>query len=338
MTRLLALPERPTALFVCNDMMAMGVISAAHQAGLVIPRDLSIVGYDNVALAQFMSPRSPRSINRKRSWAVSPSPGSGTHQRRAHRKPHDHRGSGPGDQTLLRSLFLTGQQTSLSVSKQQKAAMSRPSVYCLLDIGPETAQATTQLSLRSSLAAPLPGEPGAAAPAPLPTAGAAPRTRRVLAASSELASPLAAVRGAAAKLAQRQHAATLAHLLKQGGIRYQHRQCQDQPPCGKGAGSPAEGQLGRLMKPYQQGATAWLFCQPSCHHGPKDTTLLHPAHVTGLLTHLPAQADRRHRHALLVSSSPRRGSPGGRGGPRQPFPQLQCSCRWAMWRSAFIAL
>ncbi|WP_412840359.1 substrate-binding domain-containing protein, partial [Aeromonas dhakensis] len=56
MTRLLALPERPTALFVCNDMMAMGAISAAHQAGLVIPRDLSIVGYDNVALAEFMSP------------------------------------------------------------------------------------------------------------------------------------------------------------------------------------------------------------------------------------------------------------------------------------------
>lgn len=56
MTRLLALPECPTALFVCNDMMAMGAISAAHQAGLVIPRDLSIVGYDNVALAEFMSP------------------------------------------------------------------------------------------------------------------------------------------------------------------------------------------------------------------------------------------------------------------------------------------
>ena len=56
MIRLLALPERPTALFVCNDMMAMGAISAAHQAGLVIPRDISIVGYDNVALAEFMSP------------------------------------------------------------------------------------------------------------------------------------------------------------------------------------------------------------------------------------------------------------------------------------------
>jgi len=37
-------------------MMAMGVISAAHQAGLVIPRDLSLVGYDNVALAEFMCP------------------------------------------------------------------------------------------------------------------------------------------------------------------------------------------------------------------------------------------------------------------------------------------
>ncbi|MNE59336.1 HTH-type transcriptional repressor PurR [compost metagenome] len=56
MLRLLAMPERPSALFVCNDMMAMGVISAAHRAGLVIPRDLSLVGYDNVALAQYMSP------------------------------------------------------------------------------------------------------------------------------------------------------------------------------------------------------------------------------------------------------------------------------------------
>ncbi|MCH7372510.1 MULTISPECIES: substrate-binding domain-containing protein [Aeromonas] len=56
MLHLLALPTRPSALFVCNDMMAMGVISAAHRAGLAIPRDLSLVGYDNVALAQYMSP------------------------------------------------------------------------------------------------------------------------------------------------------------------------------------------------------------------------------------------------------------------------------------------
>lgn len=56
MVRLLSQPSRPSALFVCNDMMAMGVISAAHQAGLSIPADLSLVGYDNVALAQYMSP------------------------------------------------------------------------------------------------------------------------------------------------------------------------------------------------------------------------------------------------------------------------------------------
>ncbi|MDO2948504.1 substrate-binding domain-containing protein [Aeromonas simiae] len=56
MRSLLALSERPTALFVCNDMMAMGAISAATEAGLRIPEDLSIIGYDNVALAEYMSP------------------------------------------------------------------------------------------------------------------------------------------------------------------------------------------------------------------------------------------------------------------------------------------
>ena len=56
MQRLLAQPKRPSALFIFNDMMAMGAISAAHQAGLNIPQDISIVGYDNVALAQYLSP------------------------------------------------------------------------------------------------------------------------------------------------------------------------------------------------------------------------------------------------------------------------------------------
>ncbi|MBZ6072093.1 substrate-binding domain-containing protein [Aeromonas schubertii] len=56
MQSLLALPERPTALFVCNDMMAMGAVSAATEAGLRIPEDLSIIGYDNVELAEYLSP------------------------------------------------------------------------------------------------------------------------------------------------------------------------------------------------------------------------------------------------------------------------------------------
>lgn len=47
--RLLALPEerRPTALFCFNDRMAAGAYTAARHLGLEIPRDLSIVGYDD---------------------------------------------------------------------------------------------------------------------------------------------------------------------------------------------------------------------------------------------------------------------------------------------------
>lgn len=47
--RLLALPEdqRPTAIFCFNDRLAMGAYTAAHHLGLEIPRDLSIVGYDD---------------------------------------------------------------------------------------------------------------------------------------------------------------------------------------------------------------------------------------------------------------------------------------------------
>jgi LacI family transcriptional regulator len=45
---LLALADRPTALFCFNDIMAMGAYRAAQETGLSIPRDLSVVGYDNL--------------------------------------------------------------------------------------------------------------------------------------------------------------------------------------------------------------------------------------------------------------------------------------------------
>ncbi|KJK43695.1 LacI family transcriptional regulator [Lentzea aerocolonigenes] len=48
--RLLDLPERPTAMFCFNDRMAMGAYAAAHHCGLSVPRDLSIVGYDDQQL------------------------------------------------------------------------------------------------------------------------------------------------------------------------------------------------------------------------------------------------------------------------------------------------
>lgn len=46
----LSRPDRPTALFCYNDRMAMGAYRAAAELGLDIPRDLSIVGFDNQEL------------------------------------------------------------------------------------------------------------------------------------------------------------------------------------------------------------------------------------------------------------------------------------------------
>ncbi|WP_229068720.1 LacI family DNA-binding transcriptional regulator [Actinoplanes sp. DH11] len=48
--QLLHMPNRPTALFCFNDRMAMGAYRAAHQLGLRIPEDLSVVGFDNQEL------------------------------------------------------------------------------------------------------------------------------------------------------------------------------------------------------------------------------------------------------------------------------------------------
>ncbi|PWU69928.1 MULTISPECIES: LacI family DNA-binding transcriptional regulator [Gracilibacillus] len=43
--------KRPTAVFACNDLIAIGVIQGAREHGLNIPEDLSIVGFDNTILA-----------------------------------------------------------------------------------------------------------------------------------------------------------------------------------------------------------------------------------------------------------------------------------------------
>jgi LacI family transcriptional regulator len=48
--QLLELPERPTGVFCFRDLMAMGVYRAAMEAGLDIPRDLSVVGFDDMEL------------------------------------------------------------------------------------------------------------------------------------------------------------------------------------------------------------------------------------------------------------------------------------------------
>lgn len=54
---LLALSERPTALFCANDEMAIGAMQACREAGLGLPEDMSIVGFDDIAFAAYSHPR-----------------------------------------------------------------------------------------------------------------------------------------------------------------------------------------------------------------------------------------------------------------------------------------
>lgn len=54
--RLLALRPVPTAAFCYNDMTAIGLLWAARQAGLETPRDLAIVGFDDIPFASYVFP------------------------------------------------------------------------------------------------------------------------------------------------------------------------------------------------------------------------------------------------------------------------------------------
>jgi len=56
MQRLLTLSPPPTAIFCYNDALALGVMRAARAAGLRIPQDLSIVGFDDIDLAPYFEP------------------------------------------------------------------------------------------------------------------------------------------------------------------------------------------------------------------------------------------------------------------------------------------
>ncbi|GAA0287234.1 LacI family transcriptional regulator [Gracilibacillus halotolerans] len=56
MNRLLALDEVPTAVFASGDIMAMGAIKAIKDAGLTVPDDVSIVGFDDIELAKHITP------------------------------------------------------------------------------------------------------------------------------------------------------------------------------------------------------------------------------------------------------------------------------------------
>lgn len=56
LSQLLALPTPPTAVFCHSDVMALGALSQAKRSGLRVPEDLSIMGFDDIALSQFCDP------------------------------------------------------------------------------------------------------------------------------------------------------------------------------------------------------------------------------------------------------------------------------------------
>jgi LacI family transcriptional regulator len=55
--KLLEITPRPTAILAINDLLAMGALRAAADLGLAVPSDLSLVGYDNIPMANFIVPR-----------------------------------------------------------------------------------------------------------------------------------------------------------------------------------------------------------------------------------------------------------------------------------------
>ena len=52
----MGLEPKPTAVFASNDLMAVGVIQRARERGMSIPKDLSIVGFDDISLSSLINP------------------------------------------------------------------------------------------------------------------------------------------------------------------------------------------------------------------------------------------------------------------------------------------
>ncbi|MEO7965647.1 MAG: LacI family DNA-binding transcriptional regulator [Gemmatimonadaceae bacterium] len=53
---LLEIEDPPTAIFCANDSMAIGALSALRERGLQVPRDMTVVGFDDIPLARYMNP------------------------------------------------------------------------------------------------------------------------------------------------------------------------------------------------------------------------------------------------------------------------------------------
>ena len=54
--KIMAMRSRPDAVFAANDMMAIGCMASLHEAGMRIPDDIAIGGFDDVPMARYVSP------------------------------------------------------------------------------------------------------------------------------------------------------------------------------------------------------------------------------------------------------------------------------------------
>lgn len=57
MENLLKLSDRPTAVFVAGDQMAIGAIEVIKENGLAVPEDISIIGFDDIEMASYITPK-----------------------------------------------------------------------------------------------------------------------------------------------------------------------------------------------------------------------------------------------------------------------------------------
>ncbi|WP_078408922.1 LacI family DNA-binding transcriptional regulator [Priestia abyssalis] len=55
--KLLDRQQRPTAIFGCNDVLAVGTMQAAKARGLILPDELSVIGYDNTLICEIVNPQ-----------------------------------------------------------------------------------------------------------------------------------------------------------------------------------------------------------------------------------------------------------------------------------------
>jgi LacI family transcriptional regulator len=65
---LFELRKPPTALFVCNNLMTVGALSALHQRGLRVPQDVAVVGFDDLPWAEALDP--PLTVVRQPAYEV----------------------------------------------------------------------------------------------------------------------------------------------------------------------------------------------------------------------------------------------------------------------------